>query len=68
MRRINLVMITPGIILLVLHHFCCRFMNQPLKKIQTLFDQNTSSALSWIMFFVGLILLINGGMIKNKKR
>jgi len=56
-------MITPGIILLVLHLLFCGFMNQPLRKIQTLFDQSTSSALSWIMFFIGLILLINGGMI-----
>ncbi|MEK3729478.1 MULTISPECIES: hypothetical protein [unclassified Lysinibacillus] len=58
-----MVMITPGIILLVLHLLFCGFMNQPLRKIQTLFDQSTSSALSWIMFFIGLILLINGGMI-----
>lgn len=59
----NLVMIAPGIILLCLHLLFRRFMNKPLRKIQTLFDQRTSSTLSWIMFFVGLILLINGRMI-----
>lgn len=59
----NLVMITPGIILLCFHLLFRRYMHQPLRKIQSLFDQSTSSALSWIMFFVGLILLINGGMI-----
>ncbi|WP_155593438.1 GAP family protein [Lysinibacillus cavernae] len=59
----NLVMITPGIILLCLHLLFRGYMIKPLRKIQTLFDQSTSSALSWIMFFVGLILLINGGMI-----
>lgn len=59
----NLVMITPGIILLCFHLLFRRYMNQPLRKIQSLLDQSTSSTLSWIMFFVGLILLINGGMI-----
>lgn len=59
----NLVMITPGILLLGLHLLFSRFMNKPLRRIQTLFDRSTSSALSWIMFFVGLILLINGGML-----
>ncbi|MEY2370048.1 GAP family protein [Lysinibacillus capsici] len=59
----NLVMIAPGIILLCLHLLFRRFMNKPLRKIQKLFDQRTSSTLSWIMFFVGLILLINGRMI-----
>ncbi|WP_320939783.1 GAP family protein [Lysinibacillus capsici] len=59
----NLVMIAPGIILLCLHLLFRRFMNKPLRKIQTLFDQRTSSTLSWIMFFVGLILIINGRMI-----
>ncbi|WP_341301217.1 GAP family protein [Lysinibacillus sp. FSL H8-0500] len=59
----NLVMIAPGIILLCLHLLFRQFMNKSLRKIQTLFDQSTSSPLSWIMFFVGLILLINGGMI-----
>lgn len=59
----NLVMIAPGIILLCFHLLFRRFMNKPLRKIQTLFDQRTSSTLSWIMFFVGLILLINGRMI-----
>ncbi|MFM9535905.1 GAP family protein [Lysinibacillus sp. IITD104] len=59
----NLIMIAPGIILLCFHLLFRRFMNKPLRKIQTLFDQRTSSTLSWVMFFVGLILLINGGMI-----
>lgn len=59
----NLIMIAPGIFLLCFHLLFRRFMNKPLRKIQTLFDQRTSSTLSWVMFFVGLILLINGGMI-----
>ncbi|MFA1740273.1 GAP family protein [Lysinibacillus fusiformis] len=59
----NLVMITPAIILLVLHLIFRRLMNEPFRKIHTFFNQSTSSALSWIMFFVGLILLINGGML-----
>ena len=59
----NLMMITPAIILLGLHILFRRFMTTPLRKIQALFDKSTSSALSWAMFFVGLILLMNGGMI-----
>ncbi|MDM5245916.1 GAP family protein [Lysinibacillus sp. G4S2] len=63
MAGYNLMMITPAIILLGLHILFRRFMNTPLRKIQALLDKSTSSALSWIMFFVGLILLMNGGMI-----
>ncbi|MGE7930086.1 GAP family protein [Lysinibacillus xylanilyticus] len=56
----NLIMITPAILLLGLHILFKRFMNNPLRKIQALFNKSTSSALSWIMFFVGLIFLMNG--------
>ena len=59
----NLLMVTPAIILLVLHLIFRRLMTEPFRKIHTFFDQSTSSALSWIMFLVGLILLINGGML-----
>ncbi|MGE7943552.1 GAP family protein [Lysinibacillus xylanilyticus] len=59
----NLMMITPAIILLGLHILFRRFITTPLRKIQALFDKSTSSALSWVMFLVGLILLMNGGMI-----
>ncbi|MFJ5565124.1 GAP family protein [Lysinibacillus xylanilyticus] len=56
----NLIMITPAILLLGLHILFKRFMNKPLRKIQALFNKSTSSALSWVMFFVGLIFLMNG--------
>jgi len=59
----NLIMITPAILLLCLHTLFKRFMNKPLRKIQALFDKSTSSALSWAMFFVGLILLMNARML-----
>ncbi|MDD1504175.1 GAP family protein [Lysinibacillus sp. CNPSo 3705] len=59
----NLIMITPAILLLCLHILFKRFMNKPLRKIQALFDKSTSSALSWAMFFVGLILLMNARML-----
>ncbi|MEB2281575.1 GAP family protein [Lysinibacillus xylanilyticus] len=62
----NLIMITPAILLLGLHILFKRFMNKPLRKIQALFDNSTSSALSWVMFFVGLILLMNGRILLKK--
>ena len=57
----NVMMVAPALALLLLHMLFRRFMQRPLKNLQALFQKNTSSALSWIMFFVGLILLVNGG-------
>ncbi|MEH6943162.1 GAP family protein [Bacillus sp. JJ722] len=59
----NIMMITPALILLSLHILFRHFMNKPLMNLQNLFDKNTSSALSWVMFFVGLFMLANGGEI-----
>lgn len=59
----NFMMITPALILLCLHIVFRRFMLGPLRNLQAIFDKNTSSALSWMMFFVGLILLMNGGSL-----
>lgn len=56
----NVIMVVPALILLLLHMLFQRFMQKPLKNLQALFQRNTSSALSWIMFFVGIILLANG--------
>lgn len=57
----NVMMVVPALVLLLLHLFFRRFMQRPLRNLQALFQKNTSSALSWVMFFVGLILLANGG-------
>ena len=56
----NVMMIVPALVLLLLHMLFHRFMQKPLRNLQALFQKNTSSALSWIMFLVGLILLTNG--------
>lgn len=56
----NVIMIAPALVLLILHTAFRRLMQKPLNKLQALFQKNTSSALSWIMFFVGIILLANG--------
>ena len=56
----NIMMVAPALILTFLHMLFHRFMKKVLKNLQVLFQKNTSSALSWIMFFVGLILLTNG--------
>ncbi|KOS68862.1 hypothetical protein AEA09_10130 [Lysinibacillus contaminans] len=57
----NVMMVVPALVLLLLHMLFRRFMQKPLRNLQALFQKNTSSALSWVMFFVGLILLANGG-------
>lgn len=57
----NVMMVAPALILLLLHILFRRFMQKPLRNLQAIFQKNTSSALSWIMFIVGLILLANGG-------
>ena len=57
----NVLMVTPALVLLLLHMLFRRFMQKPLKKMQDSLQKNTSSTLSWVMFFVGLILLINSG-------
>ncbi|MGN4127037.1 GAP family protein [Lysinibacillus sphaericus] len=59
----NLIMVSPALILLCLHIIFRRFMHRPLLKLQAAFDKSTSSALSWIMFIVGLIMLMNGGIL-----
>lgn len=56
----NVMMVAPALVLLLLHILFRRFMQKPLRNIQALFQKNTSSALSWVMFIVGLILLANG--------
>ena len=57
----NILMVAPALVLLFLYKLFRRSMHRPLKNLQATFQKNTSSTLSWIMFFVGLILLINGG-------
>ena len=57
----NVIMIVPALILLFLFILFRRWMLTPLKKLQNLIQKNTSSALSWAMFVVGLILLLAGG-------
>lgn len=57
----NVMMVVPALVLLLFHVLFRRFMQKPLRNLQSLFQKNTSSALSWIMFFVGLIMLANGG-------
>lgn len=57
----NVMMVVPALVLLFLHILFHRFMLKPLRNLQAVFQKNTSSALSWIMFFVGLIMLANGG-------
>ena len=59
----NVMMVVPALVLLLFHILFRRFMLKPLRNLQALFQKNTSSALSWIMFFVGLIMLANGGNI-----
>ncbi|MER2038685.1 MAG: GAP family protein [Solibacillus sp.] len=59
----NVIMIVPALFLLFLFRLFRRWMVKPLRNLQILIQKNTSSALSWIMFVVGLILLLNGGGI-----
>ncbi|MFJ7952129.1 GAP family protein [Lysinibacillus sp. NPDC096418] len=56
----NVMMVAPALVLLLLHILFRRFMQRPLRNLQALFQKNTSSALSWVMFIVGIILLANG--------
>ena len=59
----NVIMVVPALVLLLLHILFRRFMKKPLRNLQALFQKNTSSALSWIMFFVGLIMIASSGNI-----
>ena len=59
----NVMMVVPALVLLLLHMLFRRLMQKPLRSLQTLFQKNTSSALSWMMFIVGLIMLVNGSNV-----
>ena len=59
----NVMMVVPALVLLLFHILFRRFMKKPLRNLQALFQKNTSSALSWIMFFVGLIMIASSGNI-----
>jgi len=59
----NVMMVVPALVLLLLHILFRRFMKKPLRNLQALFQKSTSSTLSWIMFFVGLIMIVSSGNI-----
>ncbi len=58
----NVVMILPALVLLGLSLLFSRFMQKPMEKLQSSFERNTSSALSWTMCIVGIIMLANSGI------
>ncbi|HAG00550.1 GAP family protein [Paenibacillus lactis] len=55
----NVVMVLPPLILYALHKLLGRSMQRPLNYIQKQVSNNSSSALSWIMCIVGLLLILN---------
>lgn len=56
----NVMMVFPALALLFLFILSRRFAQKPLNYLQSKIQKSTSSALSWIMCIVGLIMLING--------
>ncbi|GIP31786.1 GAP family protein [Paenibacillus sp. J2TS4] len=55
----NFVMIFPPLVLLGLHVLFGRWMHKPLEKLRVKLARSSGSALSWVMFIAGLILLLN---------
>jgi len=53
-------MIAPSLLLLLLKTVFRGRINPLLERIRRTFAKSSSSTLSWVMFFVGLILLYNG--------
>ena len=56
----NLIIAVPVLVLLLLNLLFKRFMHIRLKRLQALFQKKKFNTF-WTMFFVGLILLTNGG-------
>ena len=55
----NFVMIFPPLVLLGLYLLFGRWMNKLLEKLRDKLAKSSGSALSWVMFIAGLILLLN---------
>lgn len=56
----NFIMIAPSLLLLLLKTVFRGRINPLLERIRRTFAKSSSSTLSWVMFFIGLILLYNG--------
>jgi len=55
----NFIMVLPPLILIGMHNLFQNKVQSPLEKIRLLIEKNSGSTLSWMMFFAGLILIIN---------
>lgn len=55
----NVVMVLPPVLLYALNSILGRVMEGPLHYIQKQFSKSSSSAVSWIMCIVGLLLMLN---------